>query len=126
MTSPTLPPNIPPLAYDKDEYRHYLPEYGPGGAGIMLMWDYEHEAWRMTDLQVHPDLREQGLGNRILTIITDWADACGHRLLLFAEPIGNDGPTTTQLIRWYKRYGFTHMPRKHQSVMIRQPKGAPP
>ena len=74
---------------------------------------------------MHPQLRCRRLGNQVLTAITDWADANSQRLTLYAEPIGDDGPTTPQLIRWYKRQGFTHMPRKHRSVLIRLPRGQP-
>jgi GNAT superfamily N-acetyltransferase len=118
------PPVIPDLIYDPDECRYCLPAYG-GGATIMLIPDAEYAAWRLTALRIHPQLRGRGLGRQLLTAVTDWADAAGQRLTLFAEPIrepaGEDGLTSVQLIRWYKRHGFVHLPRKHRSVLIRLP-----
>ena len=126
MTQQPLPPVIPPLVYIDEDYRHYLPEYGRG-AGIMLNYDHEHEAWRIANILVVPRLRGIGLGTALLTAVTDWADQHGHTLMLFAEQIGDDYTLSTlQLIRWYNRHGFQHIRSKHQSALIRYPKGHSP
>ena len=109
---------IPGLVYEDCNF--CLPGCG-ADAAVMLRWDNGDEAWSIARLWVHPKLREHGLGARLLTAVTSWADKEGHTLILFVEPIGSDGPTESQLIAWYKRHGFERRPGKHRCALIRKP-----
>ena len=71
------------------------------------------------------ELRQHRHGTALLETVTRWADANHLRLSLFADPIGDDGPSLNRLIRWYKRHGFERIRGKSRRLMLRKPPGAP-
>lgn len=121
MTAHT-PPTIPGLVYDAVDEHYYLD--GCAGATFMLLPDTTYDAWRVTNLQVQRNMRRNGYGTEVLTALTDWADANRQRLTLFADPIGDGGPSTNRLLRWYRHHGFEHIKGKTRRLMLRTPPGS--
>jgi GNAT superfamily N-acetyltransferase len=117
-------PDIPDLVYDHEDERYYLD--GCPGATVMLIPDTDYDAWRITALEVHRDLRQHGHGTQLLETILRWADANHQRLTLFVDPIGDNGPNTNRLIRWYKKHGFERIRGKSRRLMRRRPPGTEP
>lgn len=117
-------PTIPGLTYDAEDCGYHLPD-SPGCASFMLRWDYDLEAWSLARLWVEPMCRRFRLGTHLLEHLTAWADAQGHTLILFVEPIGFDGMNTSQLIDWYTRFGFAHRRGKNKCALIRRPRRHP-
>lgn len=117
-------PDIPDLVYDSEDDRYYLPNCA--GAEFMLIPDPDYDAWRITALKVHPDLRRRGRDTQLLETLLRWADDNHQRLTLFADPIGNDGPNLNRLIRWYEKHDFEHIRGKTRRLMLRRPPGASP
>lgn len=72
--------------------------------------------WRITRINVPVAARHNGYGRRLLETII--VDADNERLDLCVEPHGSDGPTTTELISWYEKYGFVFV-NTTQCAMVR-------
>ena len=121
--SPQALPDIPGLVYDHVDECYYLGSCA--GASLMLIHDTDYDAWRITALKVQRELRQHGHGTTLLETVTRWADDEHLRLTLFADPIGDDGPSLNRLIRWYKRHGFERIRGKNRRLMLRKPPGAP-
>ena len=120
--SPQALPDIPGLTYDHVDECYYLGSCA--GASLMLIPDTDYDAWRITALKVQRELRQHGHGTTLLETVTRWADNEHLRLTLFADPIGDDGPSLNRLIRWYKRHGFERIRGKSRRLMLRKPPGA--
>lgn len=119
--STQAPPDIPGLVYDHTDECYYLD--GCASASLMLIPDVDYDAWRITALKVQRELRQHRHGTALLETVTRWADANHLRLSLFADPIGDDGPSLTKLIHWYKRHGFERIRGKSRRLMLRKPPG---
>ena len=61
-------------------------------------------AWTITRINVPEEHRRQGVGQRLLAMILQDADAEGAELWL--EPSPSGGPDYDDLVAWYVRNGF--------------------
>jgi GNAT superfamily N-acetyltransferase len=50
--------------------------------------------------------RRKHLATALMNLVCQEADANGKTLLLIAEPFGEDGPNSDELVAWYEKFGF--------------------
>lgn len=87
----------------------------PEGVRLTLT---EHDHGLTINL-IRSTVRGEGLADKALTDLCQWADLNG--VDLFLSPSGDFGSSKARLTRWYRRHGFiTHAKHKTSRLTVRE------
>jgi GNAT superfamily N-acetyltransferase len=77
------------------------------------------DAIYLIKIMTDSEQRGEGAASKTLERLCEMADARGVTLFLEVEPFGPyDGPSTKELVSWYRRFGF----EGRVDEMIREPR----
>ena len=87
---------------------------------------YENKSsLRLTKIIIKPEFRQSGIGKKIMTDLTEYADK--NKQIIVLTPSSDFGGNKNRLIQFYKSFGFKHNKGVHinfeyMDAMIRYPK----
>lgn len=85
--------------------KNFTVEVGKTRAYARLAYWFEPLNWTLTDIHVPMTYQGQGVGSKLLRMVTSYADEEGIDIRLNVQP-GGGWMNYEELVQWYNRHGF--------------------